>query len=128
MPSSGPGDLYLARLMSRPAWARMLYVLFALTALASLWSRVWQGSAGRPLPGYLALAGLYGVIMALLSRRVAARVVWLAFGLLVAASFSGPVLASQPRATGVVQVVSSLVILAGLRAMAGSAVLESVTK
>ncbi len=127
MSDAGIGDRYLARLMSRPAWAHTLYTLFALTALAALLSRVGLGRTGQVLPWYLALGGAYGFIMAALSRGGAARLVWSAFGLLVAASFPGPVLMSHPRLVGAVQAISAIVILAGLRAVAGTAVLESGT-
>ncbi len=87
----GPGDIQIARLVARRTLRRTLYAVFLVTAAAGLFLRVGQGRSVQVLPSWLALLGLYGILMAVVSRDPRVRSVWIAFGMLVAASFSrGP--------------------------------------
>ena len=127
-----PGDLYLARLLARPALKRMLLAVFLMTCLASLYLRVVMASRLQVLPWYGVFLALYGLVMSFASSDFRCRTVYMAFGILIGASFSRVFFAEQTRVVGVVEAVMSLLILlalAGLardeRFMADAAMLES---
>ena len=112
-----PGDLFLARLLARPALRWMLFAVFLATAMASVYLRVVMASTIQVLPWYGVFLSLYGFTMAFVARDFRSRMVYIAFGLLIAASFSRVFLAVHTRTVGVVEVVSSLLILLGLVAL-----------
>jgi len=113
-PEAKPGDVYLARLLARPALRAMLYIVFTSTALASLYLRVIAGNAIQILPWYGVLLSLYGFATMFRASDFRCRVVYASFGALVAATFSRGVLSDHTRTVGGVEVVASLLILAGL--------------
>lgn len=127
-----PGDLYLARLLSKPPYRYTLYAVFALTGVAALYLRAILGRSEQVLPWYLAPLAIYGFVMAALSAGARPRVVYLGFGALVAMAFGRQLYPAQARLGGLVEAGLCLLILAVLASLSrdaaflrGAAVLES---
>lgn len=117
MSQPSPGDLYLARLLARPAIRWTLFAVFLSTSVASVYLRVVMASTIQVLPWYGVFLSLYGFTMAFVARDFRCRTVYIAFGILIAASFSRAFFAVHTRTVGVVEVASSLLILLGLVAL-----------
>ena len=112
------GDLSLARLLSKPPYRRSLYTFFALTATASLYFRVWLGRPEQVLPWYGVALSLYGFGMALVSRDLRCRIVYVAFGVLIAAAFTRTTLEGWTRAVGLIEVLACVALLASMVSLA----------
>ena len=110
-------DLYLARLAARPPYRWTIYIVFFITATASLYLRVVQGRPDQVLPWYGGVLAVYGFGMAAAASDMRCRVVYACFGLLIAAAFSRAWLTGWTRAVGVVEVASALTLLAAFASL-----------
>ena len=116
MKRHGAGDVLLFQLVSRRGWLVMLLGLLALVAASSLYLRVWLLRPGGGARWWVAVLGLYGVAMLVLSREFRSRVAWLALALLATASFAEALPAgvmNPVRLRGVIETFTSLA-LAGI--------------
>jgi len=95
----------------------MLYGVFSLAAAASLYQRVLLGKPDQTLPWYGAPLALYGLGMALASRDPRCKVVYGAFGVVVAAAFTRGFFPLHARAVGVIEVCCCLLLLACLTSL-----------
>ncbi len=112
--NSGHGDIFLARLLTSRHYRWTIYAVLFLNAVISLYYRVGQGGSLQVLPWYGSLLAIYFVGLACASRDGRCRAVHLAFAVLVAAAFTRGFFQAHARIVGVVEVATSLLLLAML--------------
>lgn len=116
--SLGPGDLFLARLLSKRPYRWTVFTVLFLTATASLYYRVGLGGTIQVLPWYGAILSLYFLALAAGSREARSRVALAAFGVLIVCVFTRGMLSGQARLVGAIEVAAALVTLAALSSLA----------
>ena len=118
MRNPGPADLYLARLLRKSSSRATIYIVLFVTATAIVYLKIVEGRADERPASYLGLFCFYGFLMSVMARDSRCRIAYLSFGTLVAAAYSRGLLSAYPVATGLVELISCLVLLIALMSLA----------